>query len=142
MMDRRDRLFLATSIKLVIFCLVSIIVTTVLTVIMGRLGGEGKTEYHAMFNTASELEDGDDVRVAGVSVGAVTGVDITDDGKALVSFRIDNGVDLTPGSRAEVRYLNLVGARYLALKAGTPSAARLPAGVATRANIAWRSPVC
>jgi phospholipid/cholesterol/gamma-HCH transport system substrate-binding protein len=99
-----------------------------LAIIMGRLGAEGKTEYHALFTTASELADGDDVRVAGVSVGEVSGVDVTDDGKALVSFRVDNSLPLTRHSRAEVRYLNLVGARYLALKRGPADPDRLPAG--------------
>jgi phospholipid/cholesterol/gamma-HCH transport system substrate-binding protein len=125
---QRDREFYAAAIKLGIFCVVSVIVTGMLAMIMGRLGAEGKTEYHALFTTASELDDGDDVRVAGVSVGEVSGVEVTDAGKALVSFRVDSDLPLTRRSEAEVRYLNLVGARYLALERGPADADRLPAG--------------
>jgi phospholipid/cholesterol/gamma-HCH transport system substrate-binding protein len=126
--SRRDRAFFGAAAKLGIFCLVSVVVTTMLAMIMGRLGAGGKTEYQAMFTTASQLSDGDDVRVAGVSVGEVSGVDVTDAGHALVKFRIDSDVDMTPKSRAEVRYLNLVGARYLALSEGEPGGERLPPG--------------
>jgi phospholipid/cholesterol/gamma-HCH transport system substrate-binding protein len=128
MTSARDRAFIAASIKLGIFCLVSVVVTGMLAIIMGRLGSEGKTEYHALFTTASELDDGDDVRVAGVSVGEVSAVEVTDAGKALVTFRVDSDLPLTRQSEAEVRYLNLVGARYMALKEGSPGASRLPAG--------------
>lgn len=126
-MDTRDREFYSALIKLGIFCAVSVVVTAMLAIIMGRLGAEGKTEYHALFTTASELADGDDVRVAGVSVGEVSAVEVTDSGKALVSFRVDSDLPLTRQSRAEVRYLNLVGARYLALKRGPADSQRLPA---------------
>ena len=127
-LSRRDRTFIAAAAKLTIFCLVSIVVTSGLAMIMGRLGAGGKTEYQAMFTTASQLSDGDDVRVAGVSVGEVSAVEVTDAGTALVKFRIDDEVDMTASSRAEVRYLNLVGARYLALSAGEPGGDRLLPG--------------
>lgn len=128
MTTKRDREFYSAAIKLGIFCIVSVIVTGMLAMIMGRLGSGGKTEYRALFTTASELADGDDVRVAGVSVGEVSSVEVTDQGKALVTFRVDSKLPLTRQSRAEVRYLNLVGARYLALKRGPSDPVRLPPG--------------
>lgn len=127
-MSRQDREFHAALVKLSIFCLVSVIVTGGLAMIMGRLGATDKTEYHAMFTTASQLEKGDDVRVAGVSVGEVSDVHVTDAGHALVSFRVDRNLPMTRTSKAEVRYLNLVGARYLALSEGAPGGAPLGEG--------------
>ena len=56
--SRRDRAFFGAAAKLAIFCLVSVVVTTMLAMIMGRLGAGGKTEYQAMFTTASQLSDG------------------------------------------------------------------------------------
>lgn len=127
-MSRQDREFHAALIKLGIFCVVSVIVTGGLAMIMGRLGATDKIEYHAMFTTASQLEKGDDVRVAGVSVGEVSDVEVTDAGRALVSFRVDRDLPMTQQSTAEVRYLNLVGARYLALSEGKPGGAPLGEG--------------
>jgi phospholipid/cholesterol/gamma-HCH transport system substrate-binding protein len=127
-MNARDLKFATDLTKLGIFCLVSVVVTTGLAMIMGRIGATDKVEYHAMFSSASQLEAGNDVRVAGVSVGDVSEVKITDAGKAMVTFRVEKNLPLTQSSTAEIRYLNLVGARYLALSKGTGSGPRLAEG--------------
>jgi len=127
-MSGQDRKFRAALIKLTLFCIVSVIVTGGLAMIMGRLGASDKIEYHAMFTTASQLEAGDDVRVAGVSVGTVSDVEVTDAGHARVTFRVERTLPMTKQTRLEVRYLNLVGARYLAVSEGTPGGAPLGTG--------------
>ena len=53
--------------------------------------------------------------MAGVRVGTVKDVKLRADNTALVSFDADKDVVLTTGTRAAVRYLNLVGDRYLEL---------------------------
>jgi phospholipid/cholesterol/gamma-HCH transport system substrate-binding protein len=116
------------AIKLGVFTVVSVLVTGLLAVIMGHFGFGDQTEYKAVFSSASELKKGDDVRAAGVSVGQVKNVQIHDRDQALVTFKIDADVPMTTASGAEVRYLNLVGDRYLALTQGAPGAARLHDG--------------
>lgn len=114
----RNAVFLAAGIKLAIFTAISIMVTGLLVVIMGNIGlGAGKT-YEAIFTNASMLEKGDDVRVAGVSVGEVKKVEHYERAQAKVTFRIDADITLTEASTAEVRFLNLVGDRYMALEEG------------------------
>jgi phospholipid/cholesterol/gamma-HCH transport system substrate-binding protein len=113
------------AVKLGIFTIVSVLVTGLLAVIMGNFGFGDQHEYKAVFSSASELKKGDDVRVAGVSVGQVKGVRIHGRDKALVTFKVDADVPMTTASGAEVRYLNLVGDRYLALTQGKPGAPRL-----------------
>ncbi len=116
--SRRNRTTLKAGIKLLIFTTISILVTGLLAAIMGNIGfGAGK-EYQAVFSSASMLEKGDDVRVAGVSVGEVKKVEHYERNHALVTFRVKADVPLTTASRAEIRFLNLVGDRYLALEAG------------------------
>jgi phospholipid/cholesterol/gamma-HCH transport system substrate-binding protein len=68
------------------------------------------------------------VRVAGVRVGTVNGVSLRPDKKVVVKFDADRAVALTDGTKAAVRYLNLVGDRYLDLVDGPGSTRRLPAG--------------
>ncbi len=70
------------------------------------------------------LEKGDDVRVAGVSVGEVKKVEHYERSEALVTFRVQSDVPLTTASRAEIRFLNLVGDRYLALEQGGDQTAK------------------
>ena len=114
----RNSTTIAAGIKLGIFTVVSILVTGLLAVIMGNFGFGDQSTYRAVFSTASMLQKGDDVRVAGVSVGEVKKVEHYDRTEALVTFRVSSDVPLTTASRAEIRYLNLVGDRYLALEEG------------------------
>ena len=127
--NRRNAATLAAGIKLVIFTIVSILVTGLLAVIMGNFGFGDAKEYRAVFSTASMLEKGDDVRVAGVSVGEVRNVEHYKRTMALVTFRVKSDVPLTTTSRAEIRFLNLVGDRYLALEAGDENGDALPDGI-------------
>ncbi len=118
-MNTRNQVTVAAGVKLAIFTVVSILVTGLLAAIMGNIGfGPGRT-YQAVFSSATSLEKGDDVRIAGVSVGEVQGVDHYERTDALVTFRVKSDVPLTTASRAEIRFLNLVGDRYLALEEGT-----------------------
>lgn len=119
----RNSVTMAAGIKLGIFTVISILVTGLLAAIMGNVGfGAGK-EYKAIFSTASMLQKGDDVRVAGVSVGEVKDVEHYERNNAIVTFRVKADVPMTTASRAEIRFLNLVGDRYLALEEGASAEA-------------------
>lgn len=116
----RNKATVGAAVKLGVFTLASLMVTALLTVIMGNIGLGSAQEYHAIFTNASMLQPGDDVRVAGVSVGEVKDVEHYDRTMAEVTFRADTDVHLTTASEAEIRFLNLVGDRYLALEEGRP----------------------
>lgn len=119
--NARNATTMAAAVKLGIFTIVSVLITGLLAVIMGNVGfGPGRT-YTAVFTNASMIQKGDDVRVAGVNVGEVKGVEHYERAHAKVSFRVDADVEVTTASRAEVRFLNLVGDRYLALEQGKES---------------------
>ena len=116
------------AIKLGIFVLVSVIVTGTLTAIMGSFAFGSETEYKAMFTSASLIKKGDDVRVAGVTVGEVKDVEIKDRDTARGHLQGQEGRAAHHATRASIRFLNLVGARYMALEEGKPGAARLADG--------------
>ena len=123
---RRNKVTTAAAIKLGIFTAVSVMVTGLLTVIMGNIGLGSEHEYHAIFTNASMLQSGDDVRIAGVTVGEVKSVDHYERTMAEVTFKVDSDVQLTDASTAEIRYLNLVGDRYMSLEEGNPGADAKP----------------
>jgi phospholipid/cholesterol/gamma-HCH transport system substrate-binding protein len=88
-----------------------------LAVQIGQLGGPAgqfsKTQpISAAFTDATGLLPGDEVRMAGVRVGKVGGVDV-DRGKAKVELKIDKRFDLPEGSRFELRWRNLLGQRFV-----------------------------
>jgi phospholipid/cholesterol/gamma-HCH transport system substrate-binding protein len=122
MTNRRNAATTAAGIKLLVFTVVSLLVTGLLAAIMGNFGFGDQAEYRAVFSSASMLKKGDDVRVAGVTVGEVKKVEHYQRTMALVTFKVQSDVPLTTTSRAEIRYLNLVGDRYLALEEGTGGA--------------------
>lgn len=119
----RNSTTIAAGIKLAVFTVVSVLVTGLLAVIMGNFGFGDTTEYRAVFSNASMIQKGDDVRVAGVSVGEVRDVEHHERTQAVVTFRVKSDVPLTTSSGAEIRYLNLVGDRYMALTPGADPAA-------------------
>lgn len=125
MSSSRDVVFAAAAIRMAIFTAASVIVTGGLVMIMGNLGRGDQTTYKALFASASELVPGSSVRVAGVEVGKVTDVEFHGQTNALVTFQVDSGVPLTQESQASVRFLNLIGDRYMTLEAGTGGGSRL-----------------
>ena len=79
--------------------------------------GAGKTQ-HAYFSEAGGLKVGNEVRVAGVKVGKVTGVEL-DGTRVEVTFKT-KGVELGDQTTAAVKVKTLLGQKYLALDpAGT-----------------------
>jgi phospholipid/cholesterol/gamma-HCH transport system substrate-binding protein len=118
----------STVIKFSTFVVVMAMTTAFLFFIFGQYRTGSTNGYTAVFANASRLKSGDSVRAAGIRVGTVTGVSLLADRKILVKFDADRTVALTEGTTASVRYLNLVGDRYLDLKDGPGSTRILPAG--------------
>ncbi|HXO14611.1 MAG TPA: MCE family protein [Mycobacterium sp.] len=117
-----------TLVKFGVFAVVMSMLTLFLFFTFGQYRTGAVTGYSALFNDASRLKAGDSVRVAGVRVGTVNGLSLQPDKKVVVKFDADRSVVLTDGTKAAVRYLNLVGDRYLELVDGPGSTRRLPAG--------------
>jgi phospholipid/cholesterol/gamma-HCH transport system substrate-binding protein len=115
-------------VKFGAFALVMVLLTASLFFIFGQYQTGSTTEYSALFSEVSRLKTGQTVRVAGIRVGTVNSVSLRPDNKVVVKFDADRGVVLTTGTRAAVRYLNLVGDRYLELLDGPGSTKVLPAG--------------
>jgi phospholipid/cholesterol/gamma-HCH transport system substrate-binding protein len=104
-----------TIAKLGVFAVIMVLLTGLLFAIFGEYRGGSTTKYSAVFENASRLKKGDSVRVAGIRVGTVGSVDLRDDKNVVVEFDADRTVALTSGTKAAVRYLNLVGDRYMEL---------------------------
>jgi phospholipid/cholesterol/gamma-HCH transport system substrate-binding protein len=114
--------------RLVAFLALCAVGTGSLIVIYAQIRFQEETTYNAVFNTVSGLKDGNFVRIAGVEVGKVKNITIRDDASALVTFSTDDSVVLTEGSRAAIRYDDLIGGRYLVLEQGAGATKKLPPG--------------
>jgi phospholipid/cholesterol/gamma-HCH transport system substrate-binding protein len=117
-----------TAIKLGIFSLVLLLFTGIIIVVFGQMRFDRTTGYSAIFSNVSGLRAGQFVRASGVEVGKVSKVELINGGtQAKVDFDVDRSLELFDGTTASVRYLNLIGDRYMELKRGD-SDTRLPAG--------------
>jgi phospholipid/cholesterol/gamma-HCH transport system substrate-binding protein len=117
-----------TAIKLGAFSLVLLLFTAVIIVVFGQMRFDRTTGYSAIFSNTSGLRAGQFVRASGVEVGKVAKVELIDGGtKARVDFDVDRSLQLFEGTTASIRYLNLIGDRYMELKRGDSDKA-LPAG--------------
>ena len=117
-----------TLIKFTVFGLVMVLLTVFLFVVFNETRTGATNGYSAVFADASRLEPGDTVRIAGIRVGTVGDVSLQADRKVLVKFDADRNIKLTDGTKAAIRYLNLVGDRYLELVDSPGSTRLLPAG--------------
>ncbi|MCU1699255.1 MAG: mammalian cell entry protein [Mycobacterium sp.] len=108
-----------------ILCLVS---TFVLVTVFGQFRFDSRASYSAVFTNVSGLKGGNFVRIAGVEVGKVKDMTLHKDGTVTVDFAIDKGLVLTDGTKAAVRYENLIGDRYLSLEEGPGSVRKLQPG--------------
>lgn len=70
--------------------------------------------YTAEFSEIAGLEAGDEVRIAGVRVGEVDGIELNGN-KVAVSFTAE-GADLGDQSRASIEVKDLLGQKYLAVQ--------------------------
>ncbi len=116
------------GLKFAAFAVVMTLLTAALFFIFGQYRTGSTNTYTAVFTDVSHLEPGESVRFAGVRVGTVADVRMQADKTVLVSFSADRDVALTDGTRAEVRYLNLVGDRFLEIVDEPGSTRLLPPG--------------
>lgn len=108
-----------TAIKLGIFSLVLLLFTAIIIVVFGQMRFDRTAGYTAVFSNVSGLRSGQFVRASGVEVGKVTKIELMDGGaQAKVHFSVDRSLPLFEGTTASIRYLNLIGDRYMELKRG------------------------
>lgn len=118
-----------TAIKLGAFSLVLLLFTALIIVVFGQMRFDRTNSYSAIFTNTSGLRSGQFVRASGVEVGKVKDVKLIDGGsKARVDFDVDRSLDLFDETTASIRYLNLIGDRYLELKRGDSNTRLQPGG--------------
>jgi len=116
-------------VKSVIFIVVTVTLTTILGLSIAHTGVSATVGYQAVFRDVTGLNVGDDVDIAGVRVGDVTSISVYRRNEALVGFAVQAGRPLPASVTATVKYLNLVGQRYIELGQGTgPLNRTLPQG--------------
>jgi phospholipid/cholesterol/gamma-HCH transport system substrate-binding protein len=105
--------------------IVSVLVLAALTGVAFGIGLlhllEHTYDLRAEFTDASGLREGDAVRVAGVKVGRVTGIQADrDEGLVIVDLVVNQGVELGVDTTAEIALETLLGSKYIRLTTPLP----------------------
>lgn len=88
----------------------------------GRSGSVGDTQIDAIFDNASFVNAGQDVRVAGATVGKVTAVELTKDRRALISMDIDpKFLPFRQDASCTILPQSLIGEKFVECEPGQPS---------------------
>ncbi|WP_335932982.1 MCE family protein [Streptomyces sp. PTD5-9] len=104
--------------KSIVFVLVTTLATSVLALSIANTGVGDTRSYKARFTDATGLVVGDSVRIAGVKVGQVESIEVADRRLAEVGFTVRKGRRLPASVTASIKYLNMVGQRYIDLDRG------------------------
>jgi len=108
-----------SAIKLGIVSLVLLVVTAAIVVVFGQMRFNNTYSYSAEFSNASGLKNGQFVRASGVEIGKVEKVRLIEGGtRAQVDFNVDRSILLYQSTTAQIRYLDLLGDRYVELTRG------------------------
>ena len=106
--------------------LVALLPWIVIGIVRESTDDDTKDHYfvRAIFDNASTLVAGEDVKVAGVPVGVISDLDITVDKKAAVTLRIDNE-DFTPwktDAECKIGAQGLIGEKFVDCQPGSSAA--------------------
>ncbi|NYI75502.1 MCE family protein [Nocardioides panzhihuensis] len=118
-------------VLVLVFIVTTSLLSAIVAVTLGRMRIEETVSYQAMFQDASGLREGVDVRASGVTVGTVGDLRLREDHQVEVTFEVPADLPLTESSTAAIRWANLTGDRYLEVGPGKDTgAAALPPGTA------------
>ncbi|MEN8662374.1 MAG: outer membrane lipid asymmetry maintenance protein MlaD [Lentimonas sp.] len=102
------------------FVLVGLIAVLYLAVQVGsaRFFGSDRYELEARFSSASGVNAGSRIEIAGVRVGTVKSVILNDDFFAIATLELPNTLQLDDDTIASVKTAGLIGDRYINLLPG------------------------
>jgi phospholipid/cholesterol/gamma-HCH transport system substrate-binding protein len=109
-----------TEIVVGIFVLIGIACLSYLAVRLGKLElvGNGGYQVYADFPSVAGLKAGDSVEIAGVRIGRVESLGLSEDDRARLRLRIDDKVKLQEDVIASVRSRGLIGDKFVLITPG------------------------
>lgn len=106
--------------RLIVIGAAVVVIVVALIVIVGG-GDDGTYRVRAIFDNASTLVVGEDVKIAGAPVGVVEAMDVADGNKAAVTLGVTNA-QFTPfkaDAKCIIRLQGLIGERFVECEPGT-----------------------
>lgn len=113
--------------RLGIFFALALVVAFILMEVVGGLDFfKGGYRVHALFHTVQDLKVGNPVKLAGVRVGQVERIILTND-QVRVSMKLDKNTQIRTDSTATIKFAGLMGENFVSLDFGTPKGVKAEA---------------
>ncbi|MHB1710204.1 MAG: MlaD family protein, partial [Acidimicrobiales bacterium] len=110
---------MGTLLKFGVFAGISLVLLVALAIRVGNLSlFTHRTTYQAQLTDVTGLQPTNDVKIAGVTVGKVSGITVQH-GHALVTFTVNNTVHLRTSTKCGLRQNNVLGQQFLYLYPGS-----------------------
>ncbi len=93
-------------------------------VILGGVDFGSTYKLRALFNSVQDLKVGDRVKMAGVEVGRVEDISLTNS-QVLVTMKLRADAPVKTDSTASIKFTGLLGQNFVSITFGTPAAGRL-----------------
>lgn len=119
-----------TEIVVGFFVLIGIACLGYLAIKLGKLEVLGSSGYivYADFPTVAGLKSGDSVEIAGVKVGRVNSIQLSNDDRARLALQLQDGVKLQDDAIASVRARGLIGDKFVLITPGASDKIIPPGG--------------
>jgi phospholipid/cholesterol/gamma-HCH transport system substrate-binding protein len=103
-----------------IFVILGILALTYLSIKLGEVGilRTGAVPIYAEFSSAGGLQEGADVEIAGVTVGRVESITLSELYQARVRMAIREGIGIPADAIASVRTRGLIGEQFISISPG------------------------
>jgi phospholipid/cholesterol/gamma-HCH transport system substrate-binding protein len=113
-----------------LFVLVGLACLGYLAIKLGKLEVFGATGYTvaADFPSVAGLKVGDPVEIAGVRIGRVDSIGLSEDDRARLTLRLNDGVKLQEDAIASVRARGLIGDKFVLISPGASDKIIPPGG--------------
>ncbi|RLB06349.1 MAG: outer membrane lipid asymmetry maintenance protein MlaD [Deltaproteobacteria bacterium] len=114
-----------------IFLLLGMISLAYLSLSLGEVTVFGKSKYYqvsAVFSSIAGLKKDAVVSMAGVEIGRVIDISLTEDKEALVRMRIRRNIKLEEDSIASIKTMGIIGDKYIMISPGASDEVIPPGG--------------
>lgn len=123
-MDRAARI---RNIKVGIAAVVSLVLLAGAYWLVGSFAlNVGRFRLNAVFPNVAGIDSGTPVMMAGVKIGQVADITLTDDNRANVRMNIREGLAIPRGSQVRISSVSLLGDKYIEVIPGPEGASPLP----------------
>jgi len=107
------------EIKIGLFMFFAIVIFAFGVIILGDVHLKKGYIFKVLFDDIGGLSEDSPVRIAGVEVGKVSKIYLSDDGKAIVEVWIKEDVKIRKNAKAEIVSTGVIGTKYIELTLGT-----------------------